>query len=225
MKPGFFILLFIVLLYGCKNNLVNNNTDEGVITYDVSYFDSEKDNPIITLLPNKIELRFKNNNISLVSEGYLGLFSTKFISIYETENSNILLKVLNNKFNYEFPKDEIAFIYNQLPPNKIEVLDSVKIIAGYECKLAKLSFEDKNCPSITICYTNEIGLAKPNRNTPLHKLNGVLLEFESTMNQVNAKFTATKVSLKPVEDKEFIIPDDYKKSDLATLQKYIVDFN
>lgn len=225
MKPGFFILLFTVLLYGCKNNSGNNKTDEGVITYDVSYFDSEKDNPIITLLPNKIELRFKNNNISLVSEGYLGLFSTKFISIYETENSNILLKVLNNKFNYEFPKDKIAFIYNQLPPNKIEVLDSVKTIAGYKCKMAKLFFEDKNCPSIKVCYTNEIGLVKPNRNTPLYKINGVLLEFESTMNQVNAKFTATNVNLKHVEDKEFIIPEDYKKSDLATLQKYIVDFN
>jgi len=226
MKQGFFILILTLIIYGCNDKPTKSDlTDEGVIIYDVSYFDSEKDNPIVALLPNKVELRFKDNNISLTSEGYLGFFSTRFVSIYENENSNILLKVLSNKFNYEFPKDEVAFIYNQLPPSKIKLTDSIVHIAGYDCKVATLYFEDKDLPIIKVCYTNEIGLAKPNRNTPLNEIDGVLLQFETTMNQVKAKFTAKTVHLVQIDDKEFTIPEDYIKSDLETLKKYIVNFN
>jgi GLPGLI family protein len=145
MKQGLSIILLLILTWSCKTSSESSNKiSEGIITYNVSYFTSEKDNPIIALLPNKVELRFKDNNICLISEGYLGFFSTKFISKYKNQSSNILLKVLSNKLNYEFPKDEIAFLYNQLPPTQIEYTDSTKMIAGYNCKQAILHAKDQN---------------------------------------------------------------------------------
>ena len=226
MRLIFFILLSVIIFSSCNEKSgKKGRVDEGIIIYNVSYFASEKENPIVALLPNKIELRFKENNIVLTSEGYLGFFSTKFISSYNCEKSHILLKVLNNKFNYEFPKDEIAFIYNQLPPSKIKYLDETKIIAGYKCKTAKLFFEDEAINPIKVAYTEEIGLANPNRNTPLHKIDGVLMEFETTMNKIRTKFTAKSVSLEEINAEEFIVPKDYVLSDKATLKKYIVDFN
>ncbi|PKQ62269.1 hypothetical protein BZG02_13205 [Labilibaculum filiforme] len=224
MKQGLSIILILFLVWGCKTKSeTETKINEGIITYDVSYFSSEKDNPIIALLPNKVELRFKNNNICLISEGYLGFFSTKFVSKYEKPNSNILLKVLSNKLNYEFPKDEVAFVYSQLPPTKIEYIDSTKIIAGYECKKAIVYLNESSKASLY--YTKEIGLKAPNRNTPLFQISGVLMEFETTMNQVKAKFTAQSVNLNPVSEENFTIPEEYVLSDLKTLKKYIVDFN
>ncbi|MDE5420263.1 hypothetical protein L3049_19905 [Labilibaculum sp. DW002] len=226
MKQGLSIILLLILTWSCKTSSESSNKiSEGIITYNVSYFTSEKDNPIIALLPNKVELRFKDNNICLISEGYLGFFSTKFISKYKNQSSNILLKVLSNKLNYEFPKDEIAFLYNQLPPTQIEYTDSTKMIAGYNCKQAILHAKDQNATKISLYYTSEISLKAPNRNTPLYKVPGVLMEFETTMNQVKTKFTAQSVSLNKVSDDDFNIPEDYVLSDLKTLQKYIVDFN
>ncbi|MBI9058828.1 MAG: hypothetical protein JEZ01_13775 [Labilibaculum sp.] len=226
MKQGLSIILLLILTWSCKTSSESSNKiSEGIITYNVSYFTSEKDNPIIALLPNKVELRFKDNNICLISEGYLGFFSTKFVSKYKNESSNILLKVLSNKLNYEFPKDEIAFLYNQLPPTQIEYTDSTKMIAGYNCKQAILHTKDQNAIQISLYYTSEISLKAPNRNTPLYKVPGVLMEFETTMNQVKTKFTAQSVSLNKVSDDDFNIPEDYVLSDLKTLQKYIVDFN
>ena len=226
MKQGLSIILLLILTWSCKTSSESSNKiSEGIITYNVSYFTSEKDNPIIALLPNKVELRFKDNNICLISEGYLGFFSTKFISKYKNQSSNILLKVLSNKLNYEFPKDEIAFLYNQLPPTQIEYTDSTKMIAGYNCKQAILHAKDQNATQISLYYTSEIALKAPNRNTPLYKVPGVLMEFETTMNQVKTKFTAQSVSLNKVSDDDFNIPEDYVLSDLKTLQKYIVDFN
>ena len=225
MKQGLLIILLSIFIGGCKNKSETaNKIREGIITYEVSYFTSEKDNPIIALLPSKVELRFKDDNITLTSEGYLGFFSTKFVSRYENDCSNILLKVLNNKLNYEFPKDEVAFIYNQLPPAKIEFSDSTKTFAGFKCKKAT-AFSSKKCLApITLYYTSEIGLKKPNRNTPLYKIPGVLMQFETTMNQVRAKFTAKEVKVTEIPDEEFCIPKEYILSDLETLRKYIVDF-
>lgn len=225
MRYGVFIFLIVLSISSCKENTARKSKiDEGIITYNVSYFASEKENPIVALLPNKVELKFKNNNISLTSEGYLGFFSTRFVSLHKNEVSHILLKVLNNKFYYEFPKDEIAFIYNQLPPVEIKLLKATKTIAGYECNIAELYFQEDCTTPVTIAYTNDIGLADPNRNTPLHKIDGVLMEFETTMNQVKTKFTAQTVCLEKICDEEFLIPEDYVLSDLKTLQKYIVDF-
>lgn len=226
MKKGLSIILILLLAVGCKlKSDTANKINEGIITYDVSYFTTEKDNPIIALLPNKVELRFKDNNICLISEGYLGFFSTKFISKYENQSSNILLKVLSNKLNYEFPKDEVAFIYSQRPPTKIEYQDSIKQIAGYECKQATIYFDDYAKTKVDLYYTTDIGLKDPNRNTPLYKIPGVLMEFETTMNQVKTKFTAQSVKLSVICKEEFNIPEEYILSDLKTLKKYIVDFN
>lgn len=226
MRTGLSILLILILSWGCKSKSEDSNKiTEGIITYDVSYYTSEKDNPIIALLPNKVELRFKDNNICLISEGYLGFFSTKFVSKLENESSNILLKILNNKLNYQFPKDEVAFVYNQLPPVKIEYNDSTKLIAGYNCQQAQIFNKENSLENVKLYYTSEIGLKSPNRNTPLYQIPGVLMEFETTMNQVKAKFTAQKVSLSIVDDNDFEIPEEYVLSDLETLKKYIVDFN
>ncbi len=226
MKKGLSIILILLLAVGCKlKSEPDNKINEGIITYDVSYFTTEKDNPIIALLPNKVELHFKNNNICLISEGYLGFFSTKFISKYENKSSNILLKVLSNKLNYEFPKDEVAFVYSQQPPTKIEYQDSTKQIAGYKCKQATIYFDDKTQTKVELFYTIDIELKDPNRNTPLCNIPGVLMEFETTMNQVKTKFTAQSVNLTSISEEEFNIPKEYVLSDLNTLKKYIVDFN
>lgn len=226
MRQELSIILILLLVWGCKTKSeTDNGINEGIITYNVSYFSSEKDNPIIALLPNKIELHFKDNNICLISEGYLGFFSTKFISTYGNQNSNILLKVLSNKLNYEFPKDEVAFIYSQKPPIKIEYQNTTKQIAGYECKQATVYMNNTTKSKVDLFYTSEISLKAPNRNTPLYKIPGVLMEFETTINQVKAKFTAQSVNPVIINEKEFTIPEEYILSDLKTLKKYIIDFN
>lgn len=226
MKQSLFIVLLLISVWSCNlNSKSNNKTSEGIITYEVDYYCTEKENPIIALLPNKVELRFKDNNICLISEGYLGFFRTKFVSKYKGDNSNILLKVLNNKLNYEFPKDEVAFLYNQLPPSQIEYTDSTKVLAGCNCKQAIIWDQDKTKKQISLYYTTDIALKAPNRNTPFYKIPGVLMEFETTMNHVKTKFTAQSINLNKVNDEDFNIPEAYVLSDLQTLQKYIVSFN
>lgn len=224
MKHTTLILIILHLFISCssKSNKVKADA-EGTITYKLCYETSEDSNPIIALLPTQVEYKFKNNNILVLSEGYLGFFSTKFISKIDEPNSSILFKILNNRMNYEFSSEEIPFIYNQKVATKIKYLNTDKIIAGYKCKLARVFIEDIPNP-IDVYYTEDIQLKNPNRNTPFSKINGVLLEFETTMNKFKVKFSAQNVSLTPVNKDEFIIPSDYVKSDAKTVLKYISNF-
>ncbi|MRT94833.1 hypothetical protein [Ancylomarina sp. 16SWW S1-10-2] len=224
MKRTALILIILQVLISCSSKSNNVKADaEGTITYKLYYETSEDSNPIIALLPTQVEYKFQNNNILVLSEGYLGFFSTKFISKFDEPKSSMLFKILNKKMNYEFGNKEIPFIYNKKLATKIKYLKTDTIIAGYKCKLAKVSIEDIPNP-INVYYTEDIQLKNPNRNTPFNKIDGVLLEFETTMNKFKVKFSAQNVSLAPVNKDEFIIPSEYVKSDAKTIIKYLSNF-
>lgn len=224
MRHTTLILIALHLFISCSNKSDKKKADsEGIITYKVSYESNEDANPLVALLPTQVEYKFKNNNISVLSEGYLGFFSTKFISKINEPNSSILFKILNNKMNYEFSSDKIPFIYNHKFATKIKYLKTDRVIAGYKCKLARVYIKELPDP-IDVYYTQDISLENPNRNTPFSKIDGVLLEFETTMNKIKAKFSAQNVCLTPVNIDEFIIPSDYVKSDAKTILKYVLSF-
>lgn len=215
-----------VLVWSCGNKQSTSDMiDQGVITYHVEYLCSQDDNPLISLLPSTMDYKFKKHNISLTTEGYLGFFSSRFISKAKSDNSNILLKVLDKKCNYPFPKDEIAFGYKQLPSMKIQYSDSTKNIAGYKCKMATIRFKDKNIDPINIFYTNDIGIKQPNRNTPFHQLPGVLMEFSMRIHNIDTHIKAIQVVQADIPDSEFQIPADYKKVTRKEIQNFFVGFN
>ncbi len=224
MKHTTLILIILHLFISCSSKSDKIKTDaEGTITYKVCYETSEDSNPIVALLPTQVEYKFKNNNISILSEGYLGFFSTKFISNIDESTNSLLFKILNNKMNYEFGNNEIPFIYNHKLATKIKYLKTDKVIAGYKCKLARVFIEEIPKP-IDVYYTEDICLENPNRNTPFGKINGVLLEFETTLNEITAKFSAQNISMTPVSKDEFLVPSDYVKSDAKTILKYVLSF-
>lgn len=225
MKHITLILVSLQLFISCSNISEKKKTDaEGTITYKVCYATKEDVNPIVALLPTQVEYKFKNNNISVLSEGYLGFFSTRFISKYKAPNSSILFKILNNKMNYQFSSNEVPFIYNHKLATRIKYLKTDRVIAGYKCKLARVFIEELPEP-IDVYYTQDICLKNPNRNTPFSEIDGVLLEFETTMNKIKAKFSAQEISFTPVNKEEFLIPSDYVKSDAKTILKYVSNFN
>lgn len=226
---GKYLLLALIslqiLLSSCKNQHPSIAAiSSGTITFNINYLCSEKDNPMISLLPTSMQVKFKNDNISLSTEGYLGLFSTRFISQATSPNSHFLLKVLNNKFDYQFPRQELAFIYEDNKEMKIEYSDSTKNIAGYSCNMAKVYLKKSPQTPITIFYTKEIQLKDPNRNTPFYQLKGVLLEFRVRMYGIDTHIQATEIKEGPIDDSEFIVPRDYKKVTRQEIQQFILDF-
>ena len=158
MKHITLILIALYLFTSCSNKS-DKTKAEGTIIYNVCYETNENSNPIVALLPTQVEYKFKNNDISVLSEGYLGFFSTKFISKINEPYSYILFKILNTKMNYKFSSKGIPFIYNHQLATKIKYLKTDKIIAGYKCKLARVFIKEVSKP-IDVYYTQDICLEK-----------------------------------------------------------------
>lgn len=81
-----------------------------------------------------------------------------------------------------------------------------KIIAGLNCKKVTVT-EDNNAPR-TIWFTEDIANAN-DLKIALPQVNGLMLEFDSKINGVNVRYTATQIIPQSIDDNEFFIPTYY----------------
>jgi len=107
---------------------------------------------------------------------------------------------------------------------RIEKLEETKKILGYTCKKAIIKSSALSEP-FAVYYTNEIGIDNPNINNPFREIDGVLLEFQVKLNNINMKFIATEISQSRVCEDLFTIPSGYQKVSYdimsATMNSYL----
>jgi hypothetical protein len=80
--------------------LGQSGIDEGSVRYKITYLQSEKENPIIGLMPGYLTMQFKNNSVRMDVEGWMGVFKSTFIRQYEQEKSVNLLKMMSKRYYY-----------------------------------------------------------------------------------------------------------------------------
>lgn len=212
-------------LSSCKNMMTSKNINEGIIEFEVTYLDDERQNPLIALLPTNMTLKFKDNSTVSHIEGFFGTFRLTYISDSKKGINASLLKVLDKKYIYEVDTTQQAFGYEAMRNLKIENTGKTKLVAGYACQEAKFICEEISKEPLMIYYTNEIEISNPNTNNPFRQINGVLLEFQVKLNDINMKFVAKKVKRENIEDKDFEVPAGYLKVTKAEMEKILESFN
>ncbi len=202
-----FVLLAALAFSGC------GGTDEKYITQGIIEYDAmavDQNNPMAGLAPTKMTFRFKEDRFSAEMTAGMGMFTTTFISNAENKTLTQLVKLLNKKFTLTLDSIELKKENDALPIMKIEKSQETKMIAGYKCFKATISFPDDIHPSYTVYYTNDIKLKTPNWNSPYSKIEGVLMEYQVDRYGMEMKFTAKKVSKEEIEEETFEIPEGYK---------------
>lgn len=110
-------------------------------------------------------------------------------------------------------KSESLFIFNELGlPDVVFDSDTTKLIAGYECKRAVLTYPGKHNTKIDAWYSEDIKVVESNRNTPFEGIPGTLLEFKVNYHNYTFHFTAEKIKNQSIDLKEFSVPDGYTKT-------------
>ncbi len=204
IKYYIYILIIVAGISSCKNFGGNN---EGIITYDLEYLDDEKENPIITLLPNEMIFTYKDGNIIQRVDGWLGVFSMIGIMEPETKTKYALLKIMSEKYIYKVNDESSGFGYDIMADKTIEYTDITKEIIGFKCKNAIIKYKDLE---FDIFYTEDIIIKNANWNNPFGEINGVLLEYQISMFDINTRIVATKIENTEVDPEIFNIPDGYK---------------
>jgi len=198
--------LYILGVTGCRNS-DEKFISEGAIEYDAAVVDQS--NPMATLAPNKMTIKFKNNKSAAEMSAGMGLFSTAFISDPETKSMTQLVKLLNKKFSLvqneaEIQKENAAY------PVEITPVKGTKMIAGYNCQKAHVKVKDEYASEFDIYYTKELNIKNPNFANPFYKIDGVLMEYQMKKFGLEMKFTAKSIKNEEVDDDTFELPSDYK---------------
>jgi hypothetical protein len=201
---SFFLVLIVVGSCGGGNGKA---ADEGTIEYSASVVD--QNNPMATLAPSKMIIKFKNNKSCAEMSAGMGLFCTSFISDPEKKTLTQLVKLLNKKLSLVQNATDIA---KENASYKFEItpLNETKMIAGYMCQKSHVKIDDDFQTEFDIFYTMELKIDHPNFANPFHMIEGVLMEYQMKKFGLEMKFTAKTVKKEDIDDATFELPADYK---------------
>ncbi len=163
------------------------------------------------LLPKKVTLKFRGHKGITTIEGFMGMFSLSNLSDFRKQTNTMILKVMDNKYFYTGEKYEQPFFYEGLKDIKITTTTETKIIAGFKCKKATIGFTNGNRPPFTVYYSDEVKIKNPNKSTPFNELDGVLMQFNISISNIDMQLTASKYKQVPVSKDIFEIPKEYKR--------------
>ncbi len=214
------VLIITLLIAFSTTTLGGNKPFEGIITYKISYPDSDFDAQTMSMLPKVATVYIKDHMIkSEVSTG-MGMQATIFNSKDKTSVS--LLDMMGQKFAIHTGADQ----YDEELENYESEVDNTtetKIIAGYECKKAIVHVKDKKTGSsfdFTVYYTDELNTDNISTSNAMFKdIEGMMLEYEMEKNNMSMKFSAISVKKKNIKDKTFEIPEDYKETTKEEFQQ------
>jgi GLPGLI family protein len=205
---GVFVGTYLILSFSCGHHTDEKFISEGAIEFDAVVVD--QDNPMASMAPSKMTIKFKNNISSAEMSAGMGLFTTSFISNPQTKTLTLLFKLLNKKYasvqtDQEIKKENDSYHF-EITPTK-----ETKIIAGYNCLKAHVKLKDNSAPDFDIYYTQDLDIQNPNFANPFNMVDGVLMEYQMKKFGLEMKFTAKSVKKDNIEDSSFELPSDYKK--------------
>lgn len=215
-------LLFILFLSSCKEP---GGPKEGELVYQISYLQSESENPLVALLPKTIVIRFKDNNTAAYIEGFFGTFQLRLINNSNEQKSYTVLRILDKKYFSENSIDSLSAGYEDL--TGVQIIAHNNDTANFA---GLLSYEvDVICNKLSdsiikFYYTNDVDIETPNSNTPFHEIEGVLTKFQTRLAGIDMVFELIEFNSVVVDEKEFLSPAGYKKIPNAELNDILQSF-
>lgn len=213
------ILTFLILL--ASSCLRKPSETEGMIRFRITYEENRLGGYSAAVLPRELIMEFSHDRVRNTIEGGLGFFSLVNISDLRNYQNTTWLKFIDKKYIYTGENKEAPCCFDMLEGMELNFTDSVKEIAGFECKQAIASFPEDAPESFPIWYTEELGLYDPNGITPFKKIPGVLLEFNTLMGNANMKMVATSYVPKRIPLKQFRPPKDYRPVSKAEMNRIL----
>ncbi len=207
-RSRYLVLAVLILLSaGCRKK---PSGAEGKIRFSISYEESRIGGYSSAVLPREMIMEFSNEMVKNTIEGGLGFFSLVNVSDLRNHQNTTWVKFIDKKYIYRGDRHEAPCCFGKLEGMQLEFTDSVRQIAGLECRKAIASFPGNAINPFNIWYTEEIGLTNPNGNSPFREIPGVMLEFNTLMGNANMHMTATGYVPLHISQKQFQAPKNFR---------------
>lgn len=172
------------------------------------------------MLPNKMTMKFKDGKFkTVVAKGKS--IRTEFISDCVNKTLATAFKFGSKKLAVDLTEKEIKGMLNEFPKvTYIDVKDSDTLL-GFKVRKKDAVFEDISYPEAELWYTDDIEIENANWCYPYSEIKGVLLQYEIERYGLRMRLKASKFTDEPVDDKEFDLPQGYKKVKLENFESEV----
>ncbi len=203
------VLVTLLFLASCRGDRAYKNMKEGEIYYNINYV-SNPSRLSSDLLPKELVIAFRNDLISTSLKSPIGNSGITTVvnpreNIYDT-----YLNILSFKYYFEGNFRDMQPGFSSMQGISIHDTGRKSVICGFNCRQARVEMPDMK-KSRYVWYTSEIKAENPNRMTPYHEVDGVLMDFFYVIGDAELQFTADEVLVKKVADKEFERKNNYRK--------------
>jgi hypothetical protein len=183
----------------------------GTIVYNITYPDSKLDAQTMAMMPTTMKATVKGDWSKMDISMSMG--STVTIFDAATKSGTVLMDMMGQKFAVAVTPESIEEEVAEMGDIQVEETDETKEIAGYQCHKVNVTYTSKGKAYEQVAwFTEELGDGSMNASNPIFKdVKGVLLEFSMDESGMKMKMEAISVDKKKVSDKEFEVPEDYKK--------------
>lgn len=176
------------------------------------------------MAPDKMTVKFKNNQSYAQVIAGMGLFETDFINDEPGKRIIQMVRFLNNKVSNVSDTAVVNKELRQSAEATVTRTNETKMIAGYKCKKAVIQYKDNKSPDCDVYYTDEIELENPNWSTPFKDIKGVLMAYRIKRYGLYMQFTADKVEPEKIEDNIFKVPAGYKSLSKEEMDQFVKGF-
>ncbi len=214
MKKIFLTVVAIASMFAAEAQI-----NEGAITYAVTM---EGLPPEQASMMKGMELSMMFKNKKSRAEFSSAMMTTT--SVNDDNGSLTLMDGMGQKSFIKMSKADLEKDSKKNPDPKITYTEEKKTIATYECKKAIVEVKDQKgeTQKVNVWFTEKIPYTSGGKMNQFKGLKGAPLEFEAAQGPYKMKFSATKVSLSPVADSEFILSTEgyteMKSDDLKKMQ-------
>ncbi len=176
---------------------------EGKVTYGLKYTEiPEEIKGYESMLPQNMHMYFKESKLRTETPTIMGGNQVVIFDRAKNEGA-ILMDMMGDKqaitMSSEYLKSEEKAAEGK---TNIKYYDEYKTIAGYRCQKATIEIDDLKT---TVYFTKQI----PNLGENFKGLPGLPMEYTIYQNGVTTILTVTEVTKEYVDDRQFIIPEDY----------------
>lgn len=206
------LLAATTFLWSCNGGAGGDNNAEGIILYDLTYPGYSADNIFTSMFPSTMEFTFKGSNTRTEMKTSMAVFSTILLADQANKRLVHLVKIASKLSGLELDSAQVMAEYGHLSGGlRLGFTDSVKQIAGYNCKNAVITFDSDPSRVYSLYYTDDIHIPDPNWCTPYHAIKGVLLEARVNKFGIEMHMKAREVKFQEVDKTLFEVPATYER--------------
>jgi len=184
---------------------------EGVIVYELTYPQFTEDNIFTSMFPSEMTFKFKDNDTKSELKTKMAVFSTAILAEHDKRSLTHLVRIANKYSGLVMDSAQIMNEYGKAPDGMaITHTDETKMIAGFQCKHARVTFESDSTRNFDLYYTNDIAIHEPNWCTPFHEIKGVLMEARVNKFNIDMHMVAKSVTRQEFSEDEFKVTQKYQ---------------